>query len=156
MISVIGAARCSAELAAKAERVGHLLAEHGAVLVCGGRAGVMEAACRGAQENGGLTIGLLPGSSANEGNPYLTVAIPTGLGHARNALVVQAGEAVLAVAGGYGTLSEIGLALTSGRKVVGLDTWSARRHDGHEAAILQARTPEEAVEWALAAARGTT
>ena len=109
----------------------------------------MEAACRGAQEAGGLTIGILPGVDPQEGSPYLTVALPTGLGNARNALVALAGEAVIAIGGGYGTLSEIGIALKQGQRVIGIDTWVAANSAGQEAAIVTAETAEEAVDIAL-------
>lgn len=149
LISVIGAARANAEQAQAAEVVGRLLAERGVILVCGGRRGVMEAACRGAVEAGGITIGILPGKDPEEGNPYLTAALPSGLGQARNALVVQAGWAVIAIGGGYGTLSEIALALKAGKRVVGLSTWQATDSYGHPMGVLTASTPEEAVAMAL-------
>lgn len=151
-VSVIGSANCGSHIAALAEEVGRLLAAGGAVLVCGGRGGVMEAACRGAQGGGGITVGLLPGAKSSEGNPYLTVPIPTGLGHARNALVVLAGQAVIAIGGGYGTLSEIGVALKMGRKVIGLETWRMTDSHGQVAAVLEVGTAKKAVELALAAA----
>jgi uncharacterized protein (TIGR00725 family) len=156
IVAVIGAANCTAGQSAAAEEVGRLLAERGVILVCGGRGGVMEAACRGAQQAGGFTIGLMPGFDPNEGNAYLTVALPTGLGHARNALVVQAGRSVIAIGGGYGTLSEIGVALKSGRKVIGLETWQATTSEGQTATILPAKTPKEAVELALLSIREET
>lgn len=106
-----------------AELVGRELGSRGVVLVCGGLGGVMEAACRGAKEAGGLTVGILPGLDRSDANPYVDVVIATGLGEARNALVVNAADAVIAVGGGYGTLSEIGLALRAGKRVVGLGTW---------------------------------
>lgn len=149
MIAVVGGAECSPEEGAMAEKVGEELAKRGAALVCGGRGGVMAAACRGARGAGGMTVGLLPGTSAAEGNPDLLLAIPTGLGQARNALVVLAGEAVIAIGGGPGTLSEIGLALKLGRKVIGLGTWKAVRPDGTQAEILPARSAGEAVDLAL-------
>lgn len=149
MIAVIGASESTAQEEALAEAVGRELAIRGVGLVCGGRSGVMEAACRGAQEAGGLAIGILPGTSPGEGNPHLSVALPTGLGHARNALVVLGGEAVIAVGGGYGTLSEIALALKLGRKVIGLGSWHAERPDGREAEIVVAGSAVEAVELAL-------
>lgn len=123
LIAVIGGAVCTQEEAALAEEVGRLLAGHGAGVVCGGRGGVMEAACRGAAQVGGLTVGILPGLDASEANPWVQVAIPTGLGEARNALVAGAGEGVIAIGGEYGTLSEIALALKAGKRVVGLGTW---------------------------------
>ena len=111
------------EPAAGAAEVGRLVAERGAVLVCGGLGGAMEAACRGAKQAGGVTVGILPGSDRSDANPYLDVALPTGLGEARNALVVRAADAVIAIGGGYGTLSEIALALKAGKPVIGLGTW---------------------------------
>jgi uncharacterized protein (TIGR00725 family) len=116
----------------------------------------MEAACRGAQHAGGLTVGVLPGSSVAEGNAHLSIAIPTGMGHARNAIVVLAGEAVIAIGGGPGTLSEIGIALKLGRRVVGLGTWHLARPDGSPSGILEARTPREAVDFALGARPGAS
>jgi len=125
-----------------AEAVGRGLAARGAVVVCGGLGGAMEAACRGAKEAGGMTVGLLPGLDRRDANPYVDVAITTGLGEARNALVVRAADTLIAVGGGYGTLSEIGLALRTGKRVVGLGTWEI---DG----IDPASSPEEAVEAVL-------
>jgi uncharacterized protein (TIGR00725 family) len=113
------------------------------VLVCGGLGGVMEAACRGARRGGGTTVGVLPGLDRRAANPHVDIALSTGLGEARNALVVRAVDAVVAVGGGYGTLSEIALALKGGKPVVGLDTWEI---EGVEAAS----DPERAVETALA------
>ncbi len=143
-IAVIGSARCDAQTASLAEAVGRQIARRGAGLVCGGRGGVMEAACRGAKAAGGLTVGILPGADRNEANPYVDVPIVTGLGEARNALVVRSAAVVVAVSGGYGTLSEIALALKMGRPVVGLNTWPIE-------AVIPARTPQEAVDkaWGL-------
>ena len=106
-----------------AEDAGAAIAEAGAVLVCGGLGGVMEAACRGARSKGGLTVGLLPGSDREAANGWVQLAVPTGLGEARNALVVRAADVVIAIGGGWGTLSEIALARKSGKPVVGLGTW---------------------------------
>jgi uncharacterized protein (TIGR00725 family) len=117
---VVGAGEGDSPLA---EAVGRELAVRGAVVVCGGLGGVMEAACRGAKEAGGLTVGILPGTDRAAANPFVDVGIPTGLGEARNALVVRAADAVIAVGGGYGTLSEIALALKAGKRVAGLDSW---------------------------------
>jgi uncharacterized protein (TIGR00725 family) len=153
VISIIGASDCTSSQSIAAEEVGRLLAENGAIVVCGGRSGVMEAACRGAIEAGGLTIGLLPGMDPREGNPYLSVAIPTGLGHARNVLVARAGQVVIAIGGGYGTLSEIAMALVSGRAVIGLETWSLSKPDGQQAEIMRAKNPKDAVALALSVAR---
>lgn len=148
-IGVIGAGECDPEEERLAYEVGREIARRQAVLVCGGLGGVMAAASRGAAEAGGLVVGILPGVRREDGNPYLTVALPTGLGEARNALVVRASDAVIAVAGGYGTLSEIGLALKVGIPVVGLDTWEIRRRGNPDAGITVARDPAEAVEMAL-------
>ena len=126
------------ELAAE---VGAELARKGAVIVCGGLGGVMEAACRGARAEGGTTIGILPGLDRSAANPHVEVAIPTGLGEARNALVVRAADVLIAVGGAYGTLSEIALALKAGKRVVGLKTWE-----------IEGVTRAASVESALAAA----
>ncbi len=124
LIAVIGGGACSAEEAALAEAVGRLLAQAGVGVVCGGRGGVMAAACRGAQQAGGITIGILPGTDPAEANSWVQIAIPTGLGEARNALVVGAGRGVIAIGGEYGTLSEIAFALKAGKRVAGLHTWA--------------------------------
>lgn len=153
VISVIGPAKCSDQQAAMAEEVGRLLAKRGVVLLCGGRGGVMEAACRGAEQAGGLTVGVLPGSDREAGNPYLSLALPTGLGEGRNALVASGGEAVIAIGGGPGTLSEIALAVKAGRSVVTLSSWSAQAGDGEWLAVLVARDPQQAVSLALGEAR---
>jgi uncharacterized protein (TIGR00725 family) len=145
-VAVIGASSASdAELRA-AETVGHALGEAGATVITGGRTGVMEAASRGAARAGATTIGLLPGIDRHEANPYVTVAIPTGLGELRNGLIIRAADAVVAVGGAYGTLSEIALALRAGVPVVGVDTWAI---DG----IEQAPTAAEAARRALERAR---
>lgn len=149
IIAVIGASECSPEQAAMAEEVGRLLAQRGVVLVCGGRGGIMEAACKGARNAGGITVGILPGVDHAQGNPYLSIAIPSGLGHARNIVVAQAGQVVIAIAGGYGTLSEVALALNAGKKVVGLCTWEAVRCDGKRAELLVVESAQEAVSTAL-------
>lgn len=151
-VSVIGAGEASAELLAQAEAVGRELAQAGAVLVCGGRGGVMEAASRGASEEGGVTVGLLPDPDRAQANPFLTVSIPTGMGELRNGLVARAGDAVIAIGGEFGTLSEIGFALKLGRPVVGLGTWRLARGDEPVEAIEVASTPEHAVARALALA----
>jgi uncharacterized protein (TIGR00725 family) len=132
-----------------AETVGGAVAEAGAVLVCGGLGGVMAAACRGARAAGGTTVGLLPGEDRAAANPWVDVALPTGLGEARNALVVRAADALVAVGGGYGTLSEIALARKLGRPVVGLDTWAATVPGADEPLVTPADDPAEAVALAL-------
>ncbi len=148
-IAVVGAAACGPEVARLAEAVGRALAEAGATVVTGGRGGVMEAACRGAHKLGGTTVGILPGADRQEANPYLTVALPTGLGIARNALVVRAADAVIAIAGGFGTLSEVAMALKEGIPVVGLRTWEATTPEGLSLPIHRASSSQEAVELAL-------
>ena len=122
-IAVVGAGRATGDEARAAETIGRALAEAGAVLVCGGLGGVMEAACRGAKAGGGTTVGILPGFSRADANPHVDVALATGLGEARNALVVRSVDALVAVAGEYGTLSEIAFALKAGKPVVGVGTW---------------------------------
>ena len=122
-IGVIGAGDCPVEIYNNSYDVGHIIGEKGWVLICGGLGGVMEGAAKGCFERGGITVGLLPGTEKESANPYITLAIPTGMGEARNVLVVRASDVVIAIAGGYGTLSEIGLALKIGRPVVGLKTW---------------------------------
>ncbi len=145
VVSVIGAAESTAAQDADAEEIGRLLAEQNIILACGGRSGVMQAACRGARNAGGLAIGILPGTDRDSGNPYLSVALPTGLGHARNVLVVLAGQVVIAIGGGFGTLSEIAMALKMGKKVIGLRTWQAEDYQGEPAGIHAVESPEEAI-----------
>ena len=141
-VAVCGASAAGAEQLRLAEAVGRLLAERGAVVVCGGLGGVTEAASKGATDAGGLVVGLLPGESREGANPYLSVALATGLGQARNVLIVTAADAVIAIGQGWGTLSEIAFARRLGRRVLGLDTW---RVEGLETVA----TPDEAVEKAL-------
>jgi len=122
-VAVVGPGDASPAEVEAAELIGRGIAERGDVLVCGGRGGVMAAACRGATANGGITIGILPGTDRSASNEWLTVAIPTGLGELRNGLVVRAADVVVAVGGAYGTLSEVALALKTGVPVIGLRTW---------------------------------
>lgn len=148
-VAVVGpSAGTPAELAI-GEAVGRLVAEAGAVLVCGGMGGVMEAAAGGAMKAGGKTVGILPTSSRLEGNPYLTVAVATGMGEARNAIVVRTADVVIAVHGEFGTLSEIALALKMDRPVVGLGTWELRKAGESVDAIVRATSAEDAVARAL-------
>jgi uncharacterized protein (TIGR00725 family) len=142
-VAVIGAGSATAEVEAAAEAIGRGLARGGAAVVCGGLGGVMAAACRGARAEDGLTIGLLPGEDRDAANPWVQVAIPTGLGELRNGLVVRAADAVIAVGGSFGTLSEIALALKRGLPVIGVGTWVL------DAPIVRAQTPDEAVALAL-------
>jgi uncharacterized protein (TIGR00725 family) len=123
MIGVIGAGSCNNETYEMARRVGAGIAEMGATLVCGGLGGVMEGACRGAHEAGGKTVGILPGPDKAQANAYVTIPIATDLGHARNVLIVRSSDLLIAISGGYGTLSEISIALKTGKPVVGLSTW---------------------------------
>ena len=139
-VNVIGGGTVGEGTAVVAEELGRLLGERGHTLVCGGRGGVMLAACRGAREAGGETVGILPSADTDEANEHVSVPVATGLGHARNALVPLNGDAVVAIAGGPGTLSEIGFALVYGRPVAGLATHEV---DGVEACD----TPAEAVEF---------
>jgi uncharacterized protein (TIGR00725 family) len=142
-VAVVGPGDAAPDQEAVAEEVGRLLARRGAVVVCGGLGGVMEAACRGARGEGGTTVGILPGPDRGAANPHVSVAVPTGLGEARNALVVRAADAIIAVGGAYGTLSEIALALKAGKPVIGLGTWEiegVERAVGAEAAVDTALT----------------
>jgi len=145
-VAVVGPGEASAQELGAAEEVGRRVAQAGGYVVCGGLGGVMEAACRGASEAGGLTIGILPGPSRAAANRWVAVGVPTGLGELRNGLVVRAADVVVAVGGAYGTLSEIALALKTGVPVVGIATWPV---DG----IERAKSPREAVERALELAR---
>ena len=145
-VAVIGPGRdASAEELARAEEVGAAVADAGAVLVCGGLGGVMEAACRGARSGGGETVGLLPGVDRNAANPWVRIGIPTGLGEGRNALVVRAADCVVAVGGGWGTLAEIALAVRAGLPVAGLGTWELARGGRPVAGVVAMENPREAV-----------
>jgi len=147
-IAVIGHGKATSQECEAAYVTGRMIAINGAVLVCGGIGGVMEAACKGAQEAGGTTVGILSGTEG--GNPYLDITIRTGLGIARNALVVLSGDVVVAVGGKYGTLSEIAIALKSGRLVFGINSWDIE-------GVIPCSSPEEAVSRAVhdAALHGT-
>jgi uncharacterized protein (TIGR00725 family) len=152
-VGVAGASQPEPALVEQAERLGRRLAEGGAVVVCGGGPGVMEAVCRGAQSAGGTTVGLLPGLDRAGGNPYLTVSLPTGLGQGRNLLLVRSSDALVAVGGGFGTLSEIALALRTGTPVVGLATWSLLLDSRPVDAFPVATDPDTAADMALGVAR---
>jgi len=153
VIAVVGASRCSKETAQIAEDVGRELAKRSVALVCGGLGGVMEAACRGAKMEGGTTIGILPGTNRHEANPYVDIPIVTGMGEARNIIVVRSAQAAIAVSGEYGTLSEIAYALKLGIPVIGLGTWQLAKEGQEVRDIVVAKTPKEAVEKAIALAR---
>ena len=148
-IAVIGASNASAEELIIAEEVGKLIARNDAVLVCGGMEGVMEAACRGANSEGGMTIGILPGDTRHGANEFVQIPVVTGIGYARNVVVVKSAHAVIAIGGSYGTLSEIAYALQSGIPVIGLDTWRISRNGNNQDPIARAGNPREAVETAL-------
>jgi uncharacterized protein (TIGR00725 family) len=143
VIAVIGAGQCSKEQADRAAAVGRYVAEHGGVIVSGGRGGIMEGVCRGAAEAGGVAIGILPSSDKSEANPYVTYAIPTGLGEARNALVVRAADVVIAFPGKYGTLSEMALALKMGKPLISVGAWTL------DDTVIQIDDPIEAATKAL-------
>jgi uncharacterized protein (TIGR00725 family) len=150
-IAVCGPGRdATDEQLAAAEEVGAGLADAGAVLLCGGLGGVMEAACRGARSRAGETVGLLPGERRDDANGWVRIAIPTGLGEGRNALIVRAADALIAIGGGWGTLSEIALAMRRGVAVIGLGTWEPGRDgDGAADGIVRVQSAAEAVAKAL-------
>ena len=143
-VAVVGSGTATGELYERAREVGRLVAERGAVVVCGGLSSVMEATARGATETGGTALGILPDEDRGRANAYLSYSVATGAGHARNLAVVCSGDVVIAVGGEYGTLSEIGLALKVGRPVVALGSWDL---DGH---VVVAASAEEAVAAAFA------
>lgn len=151
-IAVLGASAPGEELYKDAVRIGELIAAEGATLVCGGLGGVMEGAAKGAAGAGGLTVGVLPGPEPGDANPYIAAAVATDMGHARNAIIVRSCDAAIAVGGGYGTLSEIALAMKCGVTVVGYKTWEAVGSEGGLAPGLAADTPEDAVRKAIEAA----
>ncbi len=152
IIAVIGGEDAGTEALAAAEGAGREIARLGHTLTCGGRGGVMEAACRGARVEGGHTIGVLPGYDLSEMNPHVEFPIVTGMGRARNLIVVLSAQALIAVDGSYGTLSEIAHALQADRPVVGLDTWSLAFGGVADTSVLRAAGPAEAVRLAIAAA----
>jgi uncharacterized protein (TIGR00725 family) len=144
IVAVIGGGSCTTEETALAEETGRLLASQGAVVVCGGLGGVMEAVARGAKANGGMTVGILPGADPAAANAYIDLPIATGLGEMRNFLIVRSAQALIAIGGGVGTLSEIALAQRIGKPVVGL-------HDSFRNAVDIPRVERaaDAVRWAL-------
>lgn len=143
MIAVCGAGSTDAELTNLAWEVGREIGRSGAVLICGGLGGIMASAAKGAFEAGGLTIGILPGDEHHQANEFIQIPLPTGLGHARNAIIARSAEAIIALPGGAGTLSEIALGLKMGRRVIGLTAWSEIK------GVIPARTPAEALALAL-------
>jgi hypothetical protein len=146
-VAVCGPGHASEAEAASAEEIGRRLARAGAIVVCGGLGGVMDAAARGAREGGGVVVGILPGETRSGASSSLTVSIPTGMGEARNALIARAADALIAVGGEWGTLSEIALARKMGKPVIGLGTWDLAK--GPSDSIHRASTPAEAVELAM-------
>jgi uncharacterized protein (TIGR00725 family) len=150
MIGVIGAAEANVQESEIAEEVGREIAKRHGTLVCGGLGGVMEAACRGAKSEGGLTIGIIPGFSASDANPNVDIPIVTGMSHARNVIVIRSSGAVIAIGGSYGTLIEIALALKLETPIIGINTWEVSSN------IKKVTDPKEAVDLAfgLASNRG--
>jgi len=147
-IGVIGSGECSLKMKKLAEEVGREIARRGATLVCGGLGGVMEAAAKGAKEAGGLTVGILPGFHSGEANPYIDVVVVTGMSYARNIIVVRSSDALIAIEGKYGTLSEIAFALQLHKPIVGLNTWKVSKE------IISLSSPVEAVEKVIGLAKG--
>lgn len=145
IIGVIGGNEGAADVLETAYEVGRLVAARGHVLVCGGRGGVMREACRGAKAAGGLTVGILPGEDLSDANEYVDVPVVTGLGSGRNIIVVRTADALIAIGGAYGTLSEIAFGLMLGKPVVGLGTWELRDAAGREPPIVRASSAEQAV-----------
>ncbi len=139
VIGVIGAAHATPTGYHKAEEVGRLIAQRSAVLVCGGLTGIMEGACRGCREQGGEAVGILPGAEASEANAFVTLAIPTNMGHARNIIIVHSAQALIAIEGEHGTLSEIAVALKLGRPVIAIDSWPDIE------GVVYVDTPEKAI-----------
>jgi uncharacterized protein (TIGR00725 family) len=153
IIAVIGDSSCSPEEAKLAETVGELLAQQGVTVICGGLGGVMEAVCRGAKSKGGLTVGILPGQDSSMANPWVDIPVVTGIGEARNVAVVKSAQAVIAIGGSYGTLSEIAYALKSGIPVIGLNTWSLSRNGREDDSIIRVQSATEAVGKAISLAK---
>ncbi|OGO20834.1 MAG: TIGR00725 family protein [Chloroflexi bacterium RBG_16_50_11] len=149
IIAVIGGSEVTEEIYRLAQEVGREVARRKAALVCGGMGGVMEAACKGAIEEGGLTIGILPGDNRKDGNPFVQIPIVTGIGYARNVAVVKSSQAVIAIDGSYGTLTEIGYALQSGIPVIGLNTWGLAIDGKADNNIIVAKSPKDAVDKAM-------
>ena len=149
IIAVIGTRKPSPEESSLAEEVGRELAQNGITLICGGLGGVMEDTCRGARAEGGLTIGVIPGDDPKSANPYVQIPIVTGIGYARNVFIVKTAQAIIAVGGGYGTLTELGYALDSKKPVIGLKTWKFSRNNRMDKSIIRVNSAKEAVSKAL-------
>ncbi|MGD0282453.1 MAG: TIGR00725 family protein [Dissulfurispiraceae bacterium] len=146
VIAVIGAGTADNELLAIAEEVGRLIARNGAILVCGGLGGVMEAAARGARSEGGITVGILPGLNKSDANPYIDVPVVSGIGDMRNSIIVRTADVLIAIGGEYGTLSEIALGLKSGKNIIGIGSWDIK-------GIIKTDSAEDAVSRALSIAK---
>lgn len=153
IIAVIGNSSCSPKEAKLAENVGELLGQQGITVICGGLGGVMEAVCRGAKSKGGLTVGILPGQDSSMANPWVDIPVVTGLGEARNVAVVKSAQAVIAIGGRYGTLSEIAYAFKSNIPVIGLNTWSLSRNGQEDDSVIKAQSATEAVDKAISSAK---
>jgi uncharacterized protein (TIGR00725 family) len=155
LVAVCGESDPQTSLADLAFELGHGIAERGAILICGGLTGVMEHAARGARAAGGLTVGLLPGDEPDDANAYIDLAIATGLGHARNAVLARTADGVVALGGGLGTLSEIALALRHGRPTIGIQTWRFDRQGRTEPELPTAGNVNDALTWLFARMGGT-
>jgi len=152
IVGVIGASRADTEILKLAEEVGAEIAKKGAAVVCGGLSGVMEAVCKGARENGGLTIGIIPSDNKADANKYIRIPIVTGMGIGRNVMLVKTADVIIAVGGEFGTLSEIAHALNIGKTVIGLRTWKLEQAAGRPIPkLVEASSPQEAVRLALEA-----
>jgi len=152
IVGVIGSSKAEPELLKLAEEVGAEIARNGAAVVCGGLSGVMEAVCRGARKEGGLTIGIIPSDDKRDANPYVQIPIVTGMGMGRNVMLVKTADVLIAVGGEFGTLSEIAHALNIGKRVIGLRTWKLEKaHTRDIPNLVEVDTPKKAVELALEA-----
>jgi uncharacterized protein (TIGR00725 family) len=152
-VAVVGSSTGTREELDRAEAIGRVIAREGWILVCGGLGGVMDAAARGVEAAGGVAIGILPGDDRSAGSSHLTAGVATGLGEARNVLIVRTADVIVAVGGEFGTLSEIALALKIGKPVIGLDTWSLRRDGLDHDPIVRVASPEDVVAAAREALR---
>lgn len=150
IVGVIGSSKAEGELLILAEEVGAEIAKRGAAVVCGGLTGVMEAVCKGARREGGLTIGIIPSDNRNDANPYVQIPIVTGMGMGRNVMLVKTADVVIAVGGEFGTLSEIAHALNLGKTVIGLRSWKLEKaHTKPIPDLIEVDSPKEAVDLAL-------
>lgn len=150
IVGVIGSTKAEPDILRLAEEVGAEIAKRGAAVVCGGLGGVMEAVCKGARREGGLTIGIIPSDEKNDANPYVQIPIVTGMGMGRNVMLVKTADVIIAVGGEFGTLSEIAHALNIGKKVIGLRTWRLEKaRDRPIPNLIVASEPKQAVEIAV-------